>query len=60
MKIETNSHISQVGTVVFIQNFSNRKICFASLVVNQTHTSFHFHEVFWQNSLKAFIKKLKD
>ena len=26
MKIETNSHVRQVGTVFFKQNFSNRKI----------------------------------
>ena len=59
MKIETNSHVNQVGTVFFIQNFSKRKIEFPSLVFNQIHNNFHFHEVFYQKSLKTFIKKTK-
>ena len=59
MKIETNSHVSQVGTVFFTQNFSNRTICFIILVFNKIHNKFHFRKVFSQNSLKSFLKKIK-
>ena len=57
MKIETNSDVNEVAEVFFTQDFSNKKICFASLIFNQIHNKFHFHEVFSQNSLKTFIEK---
>ena len=59
MKIQTNSHTSQVGTVVFRQKFSKRKMGSARLVFNQIHHNFYFHKVYSQNSLKNFIQKIK-
>ena len=58
MKIETNSDVNEVEEVFFTQDFSNKKICFASLIFNQIHNKFHFHKVFSQNSLKTFIEKI--
>ena len=59
MKIETNSHVSQIGTVFFTQNLNNRTICFVILVFNKIHNKFQFLEVFSQKSFKTFIKKIK-
>ena len=59
MKIETNSHVSQIGTVFFTQNLNNRTICFVVLVFNKIHNKFQFLEVFSQKSFKTFIKKIK-
>ena len=59
MKIQTNSHTSQVGKVFLTQTFSNRKIWSARLVFNQIHNKFHFQKVYSQNSLKTFIQKIK-
>ena len=59
MKIETNSHVNQGDTVYFTQSFSNRKICCPSLVSNQIHNNFYFHEVSLQNDFKICIWKNK-
>ena len=59
MKIQTNSHTSQVGTVVFRQKFSKRKMGSARLVFNQIPHNFYFHKVYSQNSLKTFTQKIK-
>ena len=57
-EIEKNSHVNEVGVVFFTEDFSNKKICFASLIFNQIHNTFHFHEVFSQNSFKTFMEKI--
>ena len=59
MKTQINSHLSQVGRAFFTQNFRNRRTPLASVVFNQMHNNFHFHEVFSQNSFKTFIEKIK-
>ena len=59
MKIQTNSHTSEVGTASFTQKFINRKICSARLVFSHIHNKFHFHKVSSQNSLETFIQKIK-
>ena len=52
MKIQRNCRVSQVDRAFSTQNFCKRRTGFASLVFNQIHNNFHFHEVFSQNSLK--------
>ena len=50
MKIETNSHVNQVRVVFFKQDFSNKKIYFASLIFKQIHITFIF--------TKSFLKRV--
>lgn len=45
IKIQTNSHASQVGRLFFTQKFSNRKIFFAAFVFNQIRNNFYFEEL---------------
>ena len=59
MKIQTKCRVSQVGRAFSTQNISKRRTGFASLLFNQIHNNFHFHEVFSQNSFKTFIEKIK-
>ena len=59
MKLETDSHVNQVGKLFFTQKFRKRTFYFAVLVLNQIHNNFHFHEAFSQNSFKTFIEKIK-
>ena len=59
MKIERNSHVSQGDRVYFTQSFSNRKISSPSLISDQIHNNFHFHEVSSENNLKTFLGKNK-
>ena len=59
MKIQTNCRVNQVGWAFFTQHFRNRRTGLGSMVFNQMHNNFHFHEVFSQNSFKIFIEKIK-
>ena len=54
-----NSRTSQVGKLFLTQKLSNTTICFAVLVFTQICNNFDFHELFSQNSLNTFIKKIK-
>ena len=60
MKMETSSHVKEVGVVFFTQDFSNKNIYFACLIFSQIHNNFYFHEVFLKNVLRVSSKKITD
>ena len=60
MKIGTNSHVNQVRVVFFKQDFSNKKIYFASLIFKQIHITFIFTKSFLKRVWRLSSKKLTD